>query len=167
MEFHLPYFALRNYPQPKESNKARSKGLRKCKDLLFLKGENPQSEAQEKWYLHQAHISCVVFGFDHWNWAAHGFFDTGQRHENSKDEVTSSEEFNADPIARGLDANMPIGEGKPREYFLKAFEIQLKPYHEEWRALVRELTKIISEYVCFIALIFDPFLSISEPNLLY
>ena len=116
--------------------------------FILSKGENSKSEDQEKWYIHEAHISCVMFGFDHWHWVAHGFVDTEHDGDGSEDEVTSSDDFNADPIARGLDANLSIGDGKPREYYLKAFETRVKPFKQEWKALIGWLEKEIHEYVC-------------------
>jgi hypothetical protein len=153
MEFHLPFFALRRKPPPSDlDSRPRHKRLRKWKDLSFLKGGDALD--QEKWYVHQAHISCVVFGFDHWSWMAHGFVDTEHDGDDSEDKVASSDDYNADLIARGLDANLLIGDGKPREYFLKAFETRLKPYRQEWRALVGWLEKRIHDYVSCIALRF-------------
>jgi len=29
-----------------------------------------------------------------------------------------------------------IGEGKPREYYLKAFETRVKPFKQEWKVLI-------------------------------
>jgi hypothetical protein len=155
MEFHLPFFALRKTP-PSDGSPPRAHGnrLRESKDLSFLKGRNTGPEEQENYCIYQAQISCVVCGLDDWQWVAYAFVDT--EHDNDGDDLadkaTSFEGLNEDPIACGLDANLPIW--KPRQYFLKVFEIRAKQTRQEWDQLVRKLVLDISEYVCCVTLKF-------------
>jgi hypothetical protein len=158
MEFHLPFFALRKARSPDNSPRVRGKGLRNSKDLLFLKEETTNSGEQENYRLYQAQISCVVHGFDEWQWVAYAFEDT--QHEPSEhgddnddgddlvDYATSSQGFKEDPIARGLNASLPIW--RPRQYFLKALELRLTIVSREWHQLVYKLVADTSEYVSFL-----------------
>lgn len=155
MEFHLPFFALRK-TSPRDSSPPRAYGkrLREVKDLSFLKGQDTWIEDQENYCIYQAQISCVVWGLDDWQWVAYAFVDT--EHDNDGDDLadkaTSFEGLNEDPIACGLDASLPIW--KPRQYFLKVFEIRAKQTRKEWDQLVRKLVLDISEYVCCVTLKF-------------
>jgi len=149
MEFHLPFFALRKTtPRDGSPPKAYGKRLRESKDLSFLKGQNTGPEGQENYRIYQAQISCVVCGLDDWQWVTYAFVDTehDDNGDDSADKATSSEGINEDPITCGLDANLPIW--KPRQYFLKVFEIRAKQIRQEWDQLVRKLVLDISEYVC-------------------
>jgi hypothetical protein len=155
MEFHLPFFALRKIPPPHGSPpRAYGKRLRESKDISFLNGQNTGSEDRENYCIYQAQISCVVCGLDDSNWVAYAFVDT--KHDDdgddSADKATSSEELNEDPIACGLDARLPIW--KPRQYFLKVFEIRAKQARQEWDRLIRKLVLDIEEYVCCVTLNF-------------
>jgi hypothetical protein len=149
MEFHLPFFALRKTPPPNSSPRAHGKRLREMKDLSFLKGQNTGPEDQENYCIYPAQISCVVWGLDEWQWAAYAFVDT----EHNDDSDDSAEGINEDPIAAcGLDASRPIW--KPRQYFLKVFEVRAKQARQEWDHLVRRLVLDIDEYVCYVTLNF-------------
>jgi hypothetical protein len=155
MEFHLPFFALRKTsPSDCSPTRAHGKRLRESKDLSFLKGQNTKPGEQENYCIYQAQISCVVCGLDDWQWVAYAFVDT--EHDNDDDDLvdkaTSLEELNEDPIACGLDASLPIW--KPRQYYLKVFEIRVKQTRQEWDQLVRKLVLDISEYVCCVTLNF-------------
>jgi hypothetical protein len=160
MEFHLPFFALRKTPPPDGSPpKAHGKRLRELKDLSFLKGQNTEPKDQEKYCIYQAQISCVVCGLDEWQWVAYtfvdakhdsyAFVDTEHDGDDSTDKATPGE-VNEDPIACGLDASKPIW--KPRQYFLRAFEIRAKRVKQEWDQLVRKLELDINEFVCCVTL---------------
>jgi hypothetical protein len=104
-------------------------------------------------------MSCVVHGFDEWQWTTWAFEDT----EHDAEESTGVDDgpgpaaaepvfcptINEDPIACGLDANMPIW--RPRQYFLKAFEIRIQKVRDEWDELVHRLEVDKREYVCFLS----------------
>jgi hypothetical protein len=123
--------------------------LREWKDLSFLKGQNTEPEDKKNHRIYQAQISCVVYGFDEWKWDAYAFVDTEHElHDGDDlaDKGTPSEEYYEDPIASGQDARRPIW--KPRQYFLKTFEIRAKEIRREWDQLVRHLVLAISQYVC-------------------
>jgi hypothetical protein len=147
MEFHLPFFAFRKTsPLDGSPRRAHGKRLRKFKDLSFLKGQNSESEDQENYCIYQAQISLVVCGVDEWQWVAYAFVDTEHDGDDLADKAASSERFKEDPITYGLDASLPIW--KPRQYFLKVFEIRARQTRQEWDQLVRKLVLDISEYVC-------------------
>jgi hypothetical protein len=160
MEFHLPFFALRKTPPPGSSPlRAYRKRLRKMKDLSFLRGENTDLEDQESYCIYQAQISYVVWGLDEWQWIVYAFVDTKHNDgdgdgngDDSVDKATSSKGLSEDPITCGLDTSLPIW--KPRQYFLKAFEIRAKEVRQEWDQLIRRLVLDISEYVCCVTLEF-------------
>jgi hypothetical protein len=166
MEFHLPFFALRKAPNADASfPNISGKCLRKWEDLTLLSQDQIGSESEESYRLHKAQLSCVVHGFDEWHWIAYAFEDT--RHENDleddDDEVVDRQldssivtfgEEDEDPILHLLDSGeKPIW--KPRQYFLKAFEVQVRKFRVEWNALVHKLEDDRSEYVRLVPANFD------------
>jgi hypothetical protein len=176
MEIHLPFFALRKIstsdgPPPK----ARGKLLREPTNLSFLKGDNNEPEAQENYRLYPTQISCVVHGFDEWQWTTYAFVDT--EHKESEDwidgdddrdswaEVEFSKRIIEDPIACGQHAHLPVW--KPRQYFLKVFEIRIKEIRQEWDQLVHKLVTDISAYVRNLTLSLRKTLDITRYQLWY
>jgi hypothetical protein len=156
MEFHLPFFALREPSTPNGTlPKAPRKLLRNRKDLSLLRQESTGPEDQENYWLYQAEVSCVVYGCDEWQWTAYAFVDT--KHDGDEDgngnDIYDSEnevdcfqqEIDEDPIA-SVRARQPIW--RPRQYFLKAFETRVQEPRREWDELVHRLVVDIREYVC-------------------
>jgi len=155
MEFHLPFFALRKHPQPNSSHdKPSIHTMRKWTDISFTYGETSVSAGQEVYRLHEAQVSCVVYGHDEWQWTACAFLDNGYESGGLYDagevfdgygEDGEDDGFDEDPIATGLHANNPIW--RPRQYFAKALEVNIKEVSQEWSELVHRLECDITAYV--------------------
>lgn len=170
MEFHLPFFALRKAPQIANPSPPQGNGrrLREAYEFILLNRDKTGPEGQETYHLYKAEISCAVHGFDEWHWIAYAFEDTLHDLDNDDrvddngasdaDGGTFCQQINEDPIARGLDADKPIW--RPRQYFLKAFEIQIQTVLDEWDGLVHTLEVDRSEYVGVPALGLQPRLNI-------
>jgi len=174
MEFHLPYFALRKYPQPNSSHKKMSThGLRKWEYISLIDEEISVLGGQELYRLHEAQASLCVYGPDEWQWTACAFLDEAHRsgnlydygetrdgdgkdgegeedEENGEDETAVLDEkpvdVDEDPIATGLYASIPIW--RPRQYFVFAFEVNIRETSLEWRELVHKLEYDINASVC-------------------
>jgi hypothetical protein len=129
--------------------------MRRIKDLYLSKEGNTAQNNQEKYHLHYAQVSGVVYGHDEWNYTVYSFKST-QHDENDdvdstnrgeNDALCTQEEIDEDPLANWIDANrLPIW--RPRQYFLRAFEARLREPGREWDELVRQLVVDIREYVC-------------------
>jgi hypothetical protein len=156
MEFHLPFFALRKHPHLNPShNKPPIHTTRKWTDISFTYGETSGSAGQEIYRLHEAQASCVVYGHDEWQWTACAFLDNEYESGDLYDagevfdgygEDGEVDGFDEDPIATGLHASEPIW--KPRQYFTKALEVNIKEVSQEWSELVHRLEHDIIAYVC-------------------
>jgi len=156
MEFHLPFFALRKLSQSENPSPIVCElPTRKFKEIYLSKEGNDVQNNQEKYMLHYAQVSCVVYGHDEWNYTAYAFKDTGHEENDDvdinshgeNDALVTQEEIDEDPLAKWPDASRnPIW--RPRQYFLKAFEVQLEEPRQEWEKLVHRLDVDIKEYVC-------------------
>jgi hypothetical protein len=147
LALHLPFFLLRDTPPDEPENTTYTKPRRTWTDLAFLGLDDEEAQAQEPkkaWGMWEAHISCVVTGTDDWRWVCYGFVDAeidGLLHESSEDDL------DMDQIALGcLDANVPIW--RPRDYWLKVFEIRIDQVMREWEILVHKIELGIYRYVC-------------------
>ena len=103
-------------------------------------------ENQELYRIYEAQVSCVVYGHDEWQWTACAFFDTEHGSGDLYDDDGINAEINEDPIATGLDASKPIW--RPRQYFAKAFEINMEEVSQEWHQVVYKMEIDINAYVC-------------------
>jgi hypothetical protein len=151
MEFHLPYFCLRKGPLDLSGDKkflrranAKSRRRSRYRDASFLRLNSiDSSDSEEKgsnktWGIYECQISAVVTGRNKWQWTAYSFADTGsdrQRYENTD---------GFDPISE-LDTSNPVW--KPREYFLKALQSNVKEVREEWEYLIFKLEGSIKHSV--------------------
>lgn len=101
-----------------------------------------------------------MYGYDEWQWTACAFLDNahesgdlyGAEETNDGDcedgETIVGQKvdgFDEDPIASGLYASTPIW--RPRQYFTKAFEVNIKEVSQEWHELVRKMEYDIIVYV--------------------
>ena len=147
LDLHLPFFLLRKSKPPEASvGKLNSKPQRRWTDLSFLKIDNSDlqhQEPKEVWGIHEAQTSCVVTGSDDWRWVGYGFVDTeidGFLNDLSEDDLSF------DQIAPGkLEANKPIW--RPRDYWLKVFEIRIEQVRKEWEYLIHKVEISVNQYV--------------------
>jgi hypothetical protein len=158
LDLHMPFFLLRKSLPPSDESvrKVNTKPRRRWIDLSFLKIDTPDSpdkEPKEVWGMYEAQISCVVTGPDDFQWVGYGFVDTEidgdldepPLNEPSLDEL-SKDSLNFDPISDGeLDANIPIS--RPRDYWLKVFEIRIKQVGKEWDYFIYKLELSVNKYV--------------------
>jgi hypothetical protein len=120
--------------------------MRKWWDISLTYGETSVSGGQEVYRVHEAQVSCVVYGHDEWQWTACAFidnsyesghlYDAGEVHDGYGDDG-EADGFDEDPIATGLQASRPIW--RPREYFMKALEVNIKEVSQEWCELIHRL----------------------------
>ena len=157
MEFHLPFFALRKVSSSGgPSLKTHGNPLRDFDDLTLLSHIRTKSVGQEKYRLYKAQKSVVLHGFDEWQYVVWAFEDS--QHDLAEDEDNRTPgaelddnstmlcaEVDEEPIIRGHDAHNVIW--RPRQYFLKAFEVHIREFWEEWSALVDKLEVDRQEYV--------------------
>lgn len=98
----------------------------------------------------------MLHGFDEWQYVVWAFEDS--QHDLAEDEENRTPgaeldcnstmlcaELDEEPIIRGHDAHNVIW--RPRQYFLKAFELHIREFWEEWSALVDKLEVDRQEYV--------------------
>jgi len=134
--------------------------MRKWEDILLTDGETSVSGGQELYRLHEAQTSFVVYGYDEWQWTACAFLDnvhvSGELYDAEEtndgdgevgEAIVSlkADGFDEDPIASGLYASHPIW--RPRQYFAKAFEVNIKEISQEWHELIHRMECDIIAYV--------------------
>ena len=127
MEFHFPYYALRESP----TCIADSRALRRC--AVFPGKYSAGAQTHE--YLCEAQVSVLVTGIDEWFWTAYCCVD----------KYFGSEETVQNYYDKGLDAlsggerwlRLPIW--NPREYFLFILSCRFQQATKEWTIVVRAL----------------------------
>lgn len=133
--------------------------LRKSRDLSFLKTQDPESEDQEDYEIHETQFSLTICGLDDFRWNRYSFADSDFEEEDVGDEDTDDTEedgdqgvgigpdFLDDPVAPDgvMDACHSIE--NPREYFLIVLEIRLAEVFSEWEYVVRTLERRINQCV--------------------
>jgi hypothetical protein len=147
LDLHLPFFLLRKSAPPKGPlGKINTKPQRRWIDLSFLQldtSESQEQEPKEVWGIYEAQTSCVVTGWDEWRWIGYGFVDTeidGYLIDLSKDDL------GFDQIAAGeQEASKPLW--RPRDYWLKVFEIRIEQVRREWEYLIHKLEPSANQYV--------------------
>jgi hypothetical protein len=101
-------------------------------------------DSNEVWGIQKCQVSVVIAGTDDRQWTCY-CFEKGELGDNPHN-YTEVGGCSFDPIAAAeLDANNPIW--RPREYFLKAFQIQIQEIEEEWRYLISKVESSIQQYV--------------------
>lgn len=152
LELHLPYFALRASPPPKDRppNGEKGRPRRKWTDLSFLNIQStPEFQHKGNYGIYEAQISVIVCGPDDWKWVAYAFVDTEfDDGDDLEEEEFPYQGFHRDPIVSNdsLDANFPIE--NPRLYFLRMLKTRTEQVLREWQYLVRRVECRIKEYVC-------------------
>lgn len=123
------------------------------------------SGGQEVYRIHETQVSCVVYGHDEWQWTACAFidnahesgdlYDDGEFHEGDGEDGEAVvgqkvDGFDEDPIATGLHVSKPIW--RPRQYFTKALEVNIKEVSQEWQELIHKMECDIIAYVMSFAI---------------
>ena len=147
LDLHLPFFLLRKSLPPEESvGKVNEKPPRRWTDMSFLKigtSKSQDQKAEEVWGIHEVQATCIVAGSDDWRWVGYGFVDAEiDGYLTDLSEV----DLSFDRIAAGeLEANIPIW--RPRDYWLKVFEIRIEQVRKEWEYLIHKLEFSVNQYV--------------------
>ena len=144
MEFPLPYFALKKRPQPNPSqNKEPLHSIRKRTDISLIDGESSVPGSQEVYQLHEAQVSFVLYGHGEYQWTACAFVDNAYESgdlyhaEEPHDGDGEADGFDEDPIATGLHISKPIW--RPRQYYSKALEVNIKEVSRVWHELIHKM----------------------------
>ncbi|KAH6720868.1 hypothetical protein BKA61DRAFT_668764 [Leptodontidium sp. MPI-SDFR-AT-0119] len=151
LDFHLPYYVLRESKKSWRDTREKSNGepLRQFWELPFLSmpTNNKPTSTDERYCLYEAMTSVGVTGNDHWTWAAYGFVDT---YFDSRESVDGYHEMigrrwgRADPLADGqINADEPLWD--PREYFLKVVEIRTGLALMEWSQIINRMEREVQQ----------------------
>jgi hypothetical protein len=139
MEFHIPYFALRERLMTKKASDAR--GLRNSHDMPERKGGSAA-----KLVYHESQISVLLFGPDEWFWTTYCFVDTYFGSEYTNEEYRNTSPAPADaPSGGATSVDKPVW--NPREYFLLILSRRMEQVSKEWSKLVAELNERLGAYV--------------------
>jgi hypothetical protein len=151
LELHLPFFIMRKSTPPDKTphGTVKTKPDRGWTDLSFLRldacdSNSRPSEPEEVWCMQEAQISCVVTGTDDWSWTGYGFVDAEVDGELA--EATESD-MRFDQIAGGgeVEANLPIW--RPRDWWIKVFEVRIDQVTGHYENLVHKLNSAFDQYV--------------------
>ncbi|KAH7318922.1 hypothetical protein BKA65DRAFT_92330 [Rhexocercosporidium sp. MPI-PUGE-AT-0058] len=161
LDFHIPYWVMTRKKSAMTDRRKKSDGspLRQSRKLDFLSGSKDRSQdsttTAKHYWLHEAQISIVVTGVNHWVWTAYGFVDT---YFGSKGTVEDYENLTGvhgereDPLtAGGRCGAEPIW--MPREYFLTVIEFRTQKVLKEWNQIVTVVTETVEgsreEYLAY------------------
>ena len=136
MEFHFPYYALRQYDTPRND----PRGLRRCGRFV-----NSQSRPSGKEYLYEAQISVLIRGIDEWFWTAYCCTDT---YFGSEENLQSYYESGNDAAIGGVERPGWFPVWNPREYFLFVLSRRFRQITKEWSVVVRALEDRLQVHVC-------------------
>lgn len=136
MEFHLPYYALRQYNIPRKD----PRGLRHCG--RFVTG---QSRSSVNEYLYEAQISMLVSGIDEWFWTAYCCTDT---YFGSEETLQSYHESGNDAAVGGAERPGWFPVWNPRGYFLLVLSRRFRQITKEWSVVIRTLEDRLQVHVC-------------------
>ncbi|KAH7308859.1 hypothetical protein BKA65DRAFT_175148 [Rhexocercosporidium sp. MPI-PUGE-AT-0058] len=161
LDFHIPYWVMTTKKSAMTDRRKKSDGspLRETRKLDFLsrsKGRSQDSTTTAKHYwLHEAQISIVVTGVNHWVWTAYGFVDTYFGSKGTVEDyknLTGQHGERGDPLmARGRYGAEPIW--TPREYFLTVIEFRTQKVLKKWNQIVTVVTETVEgsrdEYLAY------------------
>ena len=153
--FHLPYYAWRERQSKDQRRYKDGSTLRHSEDVSFLNWKTPN----QRGYLHEGQISCVIAGRDVWRYVAYCFVDTyfdppGEGRETALQYLEDSLEEEGelmDPLTYGVNRVVDTVQD-PIEYFLIVFRIRLNQVKREWHQVVEKVGLSIRNYeqVCSI-----------------
>ena len=139
MEFHLPYYALREAHPPSFDPRR----LRRSAKFV-----SPRSTTGRSEYLHEAQISVLVSGVDEWFWTAYCCVDT---YFGSEESIEYYHVRDLDAPTGGLKPNhYPVW--NPREYFLLILSRRVRQITREWGNIVDTLDHRLQYLVYFLSL---------------
>ncbi|KAJ9609936.1 hypothetical protein H2200_006265 [Cladophialophora chaetospira] len=141
LSFHLPYYAWRRGPEPKQDHRKNTDGvsLRHHQDVSFL----DWSTHEARGFLYEAQVSCVVTGLDDSWWVGYCFVDTyfdagGEGDDNIGDyHEMLEDDYEADPSTLGWGDTSRLHD--PRHYFLLVVSTRLERVKLEWEQVVYKL----------------------------
>jgi hypothetical protein len=149
LDLHLSFFILMPENGEEKSVEMEPKTAKRgWIDLSFLKSDELFSQPQQSaatWGIKEAQISCVVAGSDEWRWTGYGFVDA-EVDGFLDDPLSKDEDMLQDQIAaEELEANFPLW--RPREYWMRVFEIRIDYVENQWHNLIHNLELVINQYV--------------------
>ena len=135
MEFHLPYYALRQ----SQHQQVDPWGIRRGGKFI---PERSVHGVQDWFY--EAQISVLVTGIDEWFWTVYCFVDT---YFGSEETVDYYHERGLDALTGGEKASH-YPAWNPRGYFLQLLSLRLKQATQEWSNVVDALDDRLHHHVC-------------------
>jgi hypothetical protein len=152
LEFHLPYFVLKELKEGHPRQEVKTTAQREWIDLSFLEPDSSNSLDREPYGIYKAHFALAIQGFNNWRWTAFAFdnnhFDARFEHDLEEEDF-SYDVPQEDLIVSGLDtihdANKPTQD--PREYFLRCVQSRMSLALEAWRYLIWRIQDSIEQYV--------------------
>jgi hypothetical protein len=136
LEFHLPYFVLREHASPIKDDRK----LRRCGP--FLADRQAPSPRE---YLYEAKTSCLITGIDEWVWTT--YFCTEKYFEGKNDiEIHHNGKMDA---PTGGDKLKQFPFWNPRGYFLFIFRRRFREAVTEWSIIVHALDERLQIHVLF------------------
>jgi hypothetical protein len=152
MEFHIPYFALRDVKNGRQLRDKRTlfgKPLRKSKPLpLARNGRN------RGLMYHEAKMSCKVIGIDDFFWTSYYLDDCYFGSEKMKSTYLSTVDSEGLDPASGGARTLKYPFWNPREYFLKVLARRMGQATREYRNLILAFDCRMRTYVRFDVLVF-------------
>lgn len=152
LEFHLPYFVLKEQKEGHPRQEERTTMQREWIDLSFLESGSSNSPNRESYGIYKAHFALTIQGFNNWRWTAF-VFDNNHFDERFEFDL-EEEEFSYDSLQEDLivsgqdtihDANKPTRD--PRVYFLICLQSRMRRALEAWRYLIWRIQDSIEHYV--------------------
>ena len=135
LEFHLPYYVLRQHDGAKDDPRR----LRRCG--TFISDQITLSTCE---FLYEAQISFVIVGIDEWVWTA---YCCTERYFGSEESIDFYYERSLDaPTGGTKPRHFPLW--NPREYYLFILSLRIQQVTKEWSNLVQALEERLRFHVC-------------------
>lgn len=142
LEFHLPYYALREGVTTSDSRILHGKRLRTSTSLPL--GRKKLTEALT---YHKAKISCLITGVDDFLWTSYCFVDTYFGSEHMKSVYLKSLNGKGLDPATGGAMNLDHPFWNPRDYWLTILSQRIDQATMEWRNLLLTFDQRLEHYV--------------------
>jgi|SRR3569833_536732 len=115
------------------------------RDPLWTSGVSSNYSAAERQYLHKAHTTIQVTGFDNFHWTAIGLVDTPHEADSVEYYSSSYDKRLSDPLTRGHTL-LEQPEADPRLYFLNSWEERIAQAAVELEGVVHTLKQGAERY---------------------